>query len=319
MSELFARAYLPDDRAAWDAHVRASRIPHPMLERGWVEYHADRFVDASLVVVRADGAGGIVAVIPASAHGTEVVTHGGLSFGGVVTTRKVGAARMLDVFDAIRTAYAAAGFTNLRYKAVPHVFHGEPAEEDLYALVRCGARLARRDISAAIDLRLPLRSSERRRRSLKQADASIELRPSTDWDAFIAMQTVVLDRHGVRPVHTGGDLALLHERFPDDVRLLAAFDGSQLVGGTLVVTTPTVAHTQYIGGLPSAQAAGVVDRLLDDVIREQAAAGRRWLSFGINTERDGAYLNTGLAEYKESFGARGIVHDHYDLPLGGTP
>jgi hypothetical protein len=316
VSELRARPYTPADRAAWDRHVRESRIPHPMFERGWVEYHADRFVDASLIVEDPAKPGAIVAAIPASAHGDEIVSHGGLSFGGLLTTHKVGATKMLAVLEAVRTAYAEQGFTNLRYKAVPHVFHAEPAEEDLYALIRAGANLARRDMSAAIDLTLPMRYGKGRKWSIKHASDDVELRYGHEYDAFIALETEVLKKHNVTPPHTGTELALLNELFPDDVRLLGAWSPSgDLLGGTLTITTPSVVHTQYIGASPAGRELGVVDRLIDHVIREHAIAGRRWLSFGISTERNGSYLNAGLAAHKESFGARGLVYDHYDLPL----
>lgn len=316
MSALVARPYTDADRAAWDRHVRQSRIPHPMFQRAWVEYHADRFTDASLVVEDNGKPGAVVAVIPASAHGDEVVSHGGLSFGGVITTHKVGAARMLEVIDAIRARYAAVGFTNLRYKAVPHIFHGEPAEEDLYAVFARGARLARRDMSSAIDLSQQRRYGKGRRWSLKRADQDVEIRYGHEYDEFIALETEVLKKHNTTPPHTGPELAQLNHSFPDAVRLLGAWSqAGTLLGGTLTIATPTVVHTQYLGGTPEGLVLGVVDRLVDHVIHEHAAAGRRWLSFGISSDPRDDSLNSGLAAYKESFGARGIVYDHYDVPL----
>jgi len=43
------------------------------------------------------------------------------------------------------------------------------------------------------------------------------------------------------------------------VRLLGAWDGTKLLGGILTVTTPTVAHAQYIAGSDEGLARGVVD------------------------------------------------------------
>jgi hypothetical protein len=41
----------------------------------------------------------------------------------------------------------------------------------------------------------------------------------------------------------------------------------------------------------------------------------RFFSFGISTEDNGTKLNSGLIEFKESFGARAVVHDFYDWDL----
>ena len=55
------------------------------------------------------------------------------------------------------------------YRAIPHIYHRYPAEEDLYVLTRLGAALVARSISSVIPLddRLPFRTL--RRRQLKKA------------------------------------------------------------------------------------------------------------------------------------------------------
>ena len=72
-----ARSYKAEDAVRWDAFVDGSKNGTFMLKRGYVEYHSDRFVDAS--VVFEDEAGNIVAVMPASRHEDEVRSHGGLT------------------------------------------------------------------------------------------------------------------------------------------------------------------------------------------------------------------------------------------------
>jgi hypothetical protein len=42
---------------------------------------------------------------------------------------------------------------------------------------------------------------------------------------------------------------------------------------------------------------------------------KKYFSFGISTEEQGQYLNEGLIRNKESYGARAVVHDFYELPL----
>jgi hypothetical protein len=42
---------------------------------------------------------------------------------------------------------------------------------------------------------------------------------------------------------------------------------------------------------------------------------KEYFDFGISTEKDGYYLNNGLIQYKESFGARATVYDHYIIDI----
>ena len=41
--------YSPDRAGRWDGFVRASRNGTFLIERGFMDYHADRFADASLM------------------------------------------------------------------------------------------------------------------------------------------------------------------------------------------------------------------------------------------------------------------------------
>src|SRR5260370_36236243 len=66
----------------WDDFVRASKNGTFLLERSYMDYHADRFADHSLLV--RDDEGDLLAVLPANADGPQLLSHGGLAYGGFV-------------------------------------------------------------------------------------------------------------------------------------------------------------------------------------------------------------------------------------------
>jgi hypothetical protein len=45
---------------------------------------------------------------------------------------------------------------------------------------------------------------------------------------------------------------------------------------------------------------------------------KKYFDFGISTEKGGAYLNSGLAAYKESFGARAVMYDTYEVDVANN-
>ena len=47
-----------------------------MLKRGYMDYHSDRFIDNSLMFYEDDK---LIALMPASKHGNELRSHGGLT------------------------------------------------------------------------------------------------------------------------------------------------------------------------------------------------------------------------------------------------
>ncbi|HEV3001481.1 MAG TPA: hypothetical protein VGW75_12140 [Solirubrobacteraceae bacterium] len=309
-----AEPYRPELREEWNALARAARVPHFMFEREYVEYHADRFADASLVV---RDRGRPVALLPASRSGDVVTSHGGLTFGGLLADERLTAGRTLAALDAVLAALREAGARRLVYRAPPHVYHRAPAEEDLYALTRAGARLVRRDLSAAVFGPEPVGPHPSRRRNVRAARAAgLTVREEGAIEDLMAVVRANLaERHGVAPTHDDAEMRLLADRFPDSIRPFAVRDeAGGIVAGTIVYETPVCAHAQYIAATGEGRRGYALDLLFDHLVGERFAA-KRWFDFGISTTDEGRALNAGLVRYKENFGARGVVHDHYALDL----
>lgn len=306
------RAYHASDAAAWDAVVGRSRNGNFLHRRGYMDYHADRFVDSSLVVER--GAE-IVAVFPASIRDTVVTSHGGLTYAGLITTHDLRADNTLAVFELMGEHYRQAGVSQVIYKPVPHVFHAYPAEEDLYALQRVGARLLRRDISSVVPLQDRVSFSDARRRAVRRAAAAgVQVRRGHDLADYHALLGDVLRRHEAVPTHSLAELQLLQSRFPDQIVLHEARQGEVLLAGVLVYDFGRTVHSQYIAASEEGRRIDALSLLLGELVSE-IYADRTYFSFGISTEQQGSVLNSGLIAQKESFGARAVVHDFYEWVL----
>ena len=309
---LTLRPYAPADAAAWDALVDRSRNGNLLHRRGYMDYHADRFVDRSLVVERG---GEFVAVFPANVQDRAVTSHGGLTYAGLIASHALRAESTLALFEQIGKHYRALGVQRVIYKAVPHVFHAFPAEEDLYALHRLGARLARRDLSSVIALQEPYRFTPGRRRAVTRAKrAGIDVRTNADLASFHRLLSEVLRRHDAVPTHSLAEMRLLQSRFPQHIVLHEARRDGALLAGVLVYDFGHVVHTQYLAASDEGRQLDALSLLLAQLI-EHTYASRRHFSFGISTEQQGQVLNAGLIAQKEYFGARAVVHDIYEWPL----
>ncbi|GHA63826.1 GNAT family N-acetyltransferase [Pontibacter akesuensis] len=300
-------------KATWDAFVAGSRNGTFLLLRDYMDYHAHRFTDHSLLFYHKEK---LVALLPANEAGNEIHSHGGLSYGGLITDKRMKAALMLEVVQALKSYFGEQGFSSLKYKAIPHIYHRQPAEEDLYALFRHGATLYRRDVNAVIAAADTLGYSKTRRWEVKKAKSGeVQVRQSTAYAAFMQLEQQVLqEKHNTTPVHTAEEIELLASRFPGNIRLYTATRGNELVAGALVYETATVAHCQYMAASADGRDAGAMDVLVDWLLTE-VYAHKPYFSFGISTDQQGAYLNEGLARNKESYGARTVVHDFYELKL----
>jgi hypothetical protein len=305
--------YADRHREAWDDLVEQSRSSHFLFRRAYMEYHRDRFEDASLLVLER---GRPVAALPANRRGNEVLSHGGLTFGGLLSTPRLTTRRTIEAMGAVVRQLRSQGATALTYKAVPAIYHRIPAEEDLYALFVAGAELVRRDCSAALRPRLRPGYSKGRRTAVRQAaEAGIEVGRDRAFAEFMSLEAEALQRrHGVDPVHTPAEMERLAGAFPDHIKLFTARRDGDLLGGVVVYETAVVAHAQYIAGSRQGYDQHALDAIIDFLVGEEYA-DKRWFDFGISTTEEGRNLNTGLIRNKESFGARAVVYDTYRLSL----
>lgn len=309
---LSLRPYAPADAAAWDRLVARSRNGNLLHLRHYMDYHAERFTDCSLIVERR---GEPVAVFPANISEGQVTSHAGLTYAGLVASPALRAEATLEVFERIGEHYRGLGADRLMYKAVPHIFHAYPAEEDLYALHRMGARLTRRDLSSAIALReLQRFPAERKYAPGKAQKAGMIYCSGSDPAQFHALLTSVLRRHDVVPTHSVAELRLLQSRFPRHIVLHEAHCGDSLLAGTLVYDFGHAVHTQYMAVSDEGRQIDALSLLLAELIGN-TYADRTWFSFGISTSHQGTVLNGGLAAQKEHFGGRAVVHDFYEWVL----
>ena len=297
----------------WDTFVDNSKNGTFMLKRGYIDYHADRFQDMSLMFYENDR---LVALFPASLHNNEIRSHGGLTYGGIITDRKMTTTRMLRVMEALTDFYRKNGISRILYKRVPSIYYTYPSDEDLYALFRFNARLYRRDVSSTVYIPSRISFSELRRRSVKKAiKGDLHVRQSYDFDTYISLLTDVLKtHHNTKPVHTAQELKLLASRFPDAIKLYAAFHEDSMLAGVLIFDTPNVVHAQYIANSDKGRNIGALDLVIDFLINVYSE-NKLYFDFGISTENNGLYLNDGLIAQKEMFGGRAIAYDFYEIAL----
>lgn len=297
----------------WDEWVESARTPLFLFKRSFMDYHADRFQDASLMFYENDM---LVAVFPASKRGNVLTSHGGLTFGGMLFNSKVRANTVLEAFEALVAHARNIGCEKILYKAIPYIFADQASQEDLYALTRLGAVLVRRDLSSVIHLHnRPKLSKGRKWMIARAAKLGLEPRVSDDWEGFHSLLSAALQRHGAVPIHTAEELRLLQSRFTKNIELKVIRHEGRLVAGAVLFCFGQVTHTQYLATNDRGKEMGALDALIETCIKESEARDEKFFSFGISTESAGKTLNSGLINQKENFGARGMVLDFYEIGL----
>ena len=306
--------YSAEYKQVWDAFVANSKNATFLFYRDYMEYHANRFLDHSLLFFHKNK---LLALLPASEQGSEVVSHGGLSYGGILTGASMKVELMLKVFSVMTEYYKQHRFINIIYKTIPHIYHRLPAEEDLYALFKYKAQLYRRDILAVLEDNRVQKYNQLRRRQLKKAQAySWQVEQSFCFQEFLELKARLLkEKYNARPVHTVEELKSLAARFPDNIKLFTATKDDELGAGVVVYDTETAAHCQYIATSGGGREQGALDAVFNFLLTE-VYASKKYFDFGASMD-DGQKngINASLLSNKESYGGRAVMHDFYTIAL----
>ncbi|MEG1579933.1 MAG: GNAT family N-acetyltransferase [Bacteroidaceae bacterium] len=311
--------YHKDFKQLWDQWIDHSKNGTFLLKREFMDYHAERFCDASLLFFKDKQ---IIGILPANVVKEEgtVTSHGGLTYGGLIMGKSATGTMVLEMLTAAIDFYRSElGLRHLRYKPTPYIYHRYPAEEDIYALFRLKASLFSRSLSSCIQLDTPLHLSSLRCRGIKKAEkAGLKVTEveatNTNIDSFWTILSEVLSlRHGTRPVHRIDEIRKLATNFPNEIKFFLVKEGENVVGGCVTFECNQVAHIQYIAASDIGRTTGALDLLFSKLITHFTEDGFLYLDFGISTEQGGAKLNEGLLHQKEGFGGRGICYDCYKI------
>ena len=323
--------YSINKREAWNRFVQESKQGTFLIDRNFMDYHADRFFDCSLLVYGDDVAesdvtdDSLIALFPANWREEEktVYSHQGLTYGGLITKSSITQTEVMQIMQKILMYYEGyLGAKAMVYKPIPYIYSRVPAQEDLYALFRAGGQLENRSVATVVSTAHPLNMRTLRIRQAKKAlEHGFYIERIKDGDSqslaeyWSILESVLMEYHQAKPVHTLEEIALLMHRFPKQIKLFVVRNTDrQIVSGIVVFETDLVAHVQYIASAAEGRKYGALDLLLRHLCNEKYK-DKDYVDFGTSTENGGHFLNEGLIFQKEGFGGRAVCYDAYKVEL----
>lgn len=304
--------YHPEDKEEWDHFISRSRNATFLFFRNYMDYHEARFEDHSLMFYEGKD---LIGVLPGTIENENYISHGGLTYGGVLVDSKMTTIRMLKVFDVLLPYLKGNGAKRLIYKAIPHIYHQVPTEEDLYVLFIKKARLVKREVSSTIFIQNASFPSHRRRGALKASKEGVFIQESNEFKPFIDIVNHRLrEKYSLNAVHTFEEIGLLASRFPEQIRFFGAYNRNDLLAGTIVYINRNTVHLQYLSATERGRKLRALDLVIQNLLFETFNK-MTWFDFGISTENGGLMLNEGLISQKEEYGASALNYDTYLLDL----
>jgi hypothetical protein len=307
------RPYNPTDFDAWNTFVAESKNGTFLFNRNFMEYHADRFTDFSLMVFEGQK---LVALLPANRLGDVVHSHQGLTYGGLVLKGSPGLKKAEQLFTAVCQYLSGQGIRQLNVKQQPVIYHTEPAHELDYLLVKNNAKLYRRDMNLAVPLQQDYVINPAKRKKYRQSvQSGMEIKADNDFDAFWGGVLIprLLEKHNAKPVHTAAEIKLLQSRFPENIIQYNVYFESQIMAGITLFIGNGVVKSQYGATTPAGEKHRALDYLFITLIEEYKQS-MLFFDMGVVTEPNGGY-NPGLLKQKEELGCRVYVQDFYEMEI----
>lgn len=281
-----------------------------------MEYHGNRFKDASLVIYKKEQP---VGIFPAHQVAQEIYSHQGLTYGGLILKVGLAMVEISSVLKEVLRHYHELEIHNIVIKAVPSFYGSTSLEWMPYCMFLLGAENFRTDLSFAIPLPASPRAySKGRRWGINKAKkCNLSIREVNDFRPFWekVLEPNLWQRHQVKPVHSLDEIYQLAINNKPLIRQFDVLEQGEPIAGITMFETQTTAHTQYIASTPRGRARSALDLLVNHLLQE-TFSHKAFFDFGTVNENEGRQINRGLMEWKESFGAQAYVHQFYKMDPG---
>ena len=302
--------YSVEYKEQWDSFINQSKNATFLFKRDFVEYHADRFEDVSVLIFQK---GKLVAIFPANKSENTVVSHQGLTYGGLVLDDSSTFLMVGSLFKELLNYYRQQGLLCLDLKVIPSFYCSRTSEEIKYLAFKEKANNYRTDIASVVDLSNRLSYSQNKKKNLKAISSELMIGKGLKEFWVDILTPNLKERFNVDPVHTFEEIKLLQNKFSENIKFFAVFEDREMVAGTLLFIDKNVVHAQYISANERGKQLNSLDFLFNHLLEQYA--DQKYFSFGISNENQGRDINEGLLRWKEGFGARCFTHDFYRFIL----
>jgi len=286
-----------------------------MHSRSFMDYHRDRFEDHSLIIYR----GPIpVCILPANQVASILYSHQGLSYAGFIFNQKLQLHELERIFASLKSYCLESGIEEIYVKQVPDIYSTSSQDIIKILIDSYGAKLVKRDLNHVIQLPSQMEEREKRWRVRNSNLVDVKIRQEKNFQFFWedVLMPNLMERHNVTPVHTLEEIQNLADQHPDHIQQFNVYYEGELLGGTTLFIHSQVVHAQYISTTANGRHLKALDYLFFHLFK--VFQNKNYFSLGISSDPVSGKLNKGLVQWKESFGARPYINEHYILKITQT-
>jgi len=311
---LQVKPYQNANREQWEAFIESSANGTFMHQRSFMEYHGDRFEDASVMVWEGES---LVSVLPAHAEGDAVFSHNGLSFGGWIFKKGLTYDDYKSICKETITYFKESDFEKIAIRPIPHFYWEDLKAVILWNHVCLNFEPVESKDTYVIQLPTVPRSQVSKRWKIRKSHSKkFIVLESCNFKDFWDFLLIPLYRTkiGIEPVHNIDEILKLKSIYPDNIRLFVVSEGQDFLAGVVVFETGKVAKLQYIASSDKGKNLKALDYIMEHFIKE-VYSHVKFLDLGTVHHPLTEEPLEGLILWKESWGGKAMPISKYDLKL----
>jgi len=288
-------------KADWDDLIKRSSNGTFLHQRDYMDYHADRFEDFSLMIYEGLK---LRAVLPAHRIGNEIFAHKGLTYSDFIFQKKIKFERKLAIVSEVLAFLNQEHIKNLFIRSIPFIFQSVTDESCAYIYHKTEAKIEQIKPFLVIDQRngiVPNHNRKKNYKKLLKNDYQLDNKISDLPVFWQIVEKNLKDRYNTTPVHSLDEIKILSKRFPNQIKLFSIKKDGQVLAGALVFFINQAAHFQYIHALDTSESRQAVEFLTYELV--QQFKKNTYISFGTSAVLHNN-LNKNLVYWKESFGCQ---------------
>lgn len=306
--------YCAKHQQEWNTFVSKSINATFLFQRDFIEYHKDRFLDYSLIVLFQKD---IVAVIPSNIKNNELYSHQGLTYGGLVLKDNLSTGEIEQILEAITVFLKGNNIKKFILKQIPTFYAPQLVHIIDETLLNFGAKKIYTMMNLAVDYSKDLHLSKSKLKHYRRikAIAHLQIVEESSLDLFWneVLTPRLLLKFGSHPVHSLTEIAFLKSKFPENIRQFSVYLENKIIAGLTLFESQNVVKSQYGATTSLGEKHRALDFLFIHLIEKYKNEEKHFFDMG--TVYNGKSVNEGLLNQKVELGCSIFEQNYFEINL----
>lgn len=265
-----------------------------------MDYHQDRFKDASLMIYQ-DAI--LVACVPGNSVGEQFYSHLGLTYGGIFMKSDISKEFMKRILTEL-IFYLKSNYLAVQFRWQPQIYNQHHVDTlDYFNFLDFNTFQSLNNLH--VDLKADINISSKKTRGYRNGKfEKMRLEVNNDFKTFFDKILIpqLSARHQASPVHTIAEIELLSSRFPDQIKQFMVFEEKEPLAGVIFFKKGQIIKSQYAAATIEGMNKSALDYLYIEATKDFKDQNCYFIDYGHVNENDGT-INRGLQRFKEELGA----------------